>query len=224
MPDVKEPRGAAKARPYRSAVRDDQARATRARIVAAAHALFLERGFASTSVAGVAAASGVARPTVLTVFGTKAHLLRAVVDVAMAGDDGLVPVAQQPWFQPVWTATDGGACLDAYAHACLLIARRSARVIELVRRASDEGPEVAEQWAQLQTNRRAGARSIARRVRELGDLPGGLTLPRATDRIWMLNDSAHYLALVSDCGWSERAYEAWVAEGLRAAVLGDAGS
>lgn len=224
MPDVKEPQAEGAPRPYRSAVRDEQAHATRARIVAAAHDLFLERGFARTSVADVAAAADVARPTVLTVFGTKARLLRAVVDVAMAGDDGAVPVAQQPWFRPVWDATDARECVDAYAHVCLLIARRSAQAIELVRRASDEGPEVAEQWAQLQANRRLGARSIAVRVRELGGLPPRLSVARATDRIWMLNDSAHYLALVEDCGWSERAYQGWLAEGLRAAVLAEPAS
>jgi len=74
-------------RSYHSPQRDESARATRARIVTAAHSLFLEHGFASTSVADIAAASGVARPTVLTVFGTKARLLRTVVDVAMAGND-----------------------------------------------------------------------------------------------------------------------------------------
>ena len=100
-------------RSYHSPQRDESARATRARIVTAAHSLFLEHGFASTSVADIAAASGVARPTVLTVFGTKARLLRTVVDVAMAGNDEPVPVPLQPWFQPVWQATTAGGCLDA---------------------------------------------------------------------------------------------------------------
>lgn len=206
-------------RSYRSPQRDAQARETRARIVTAAHSLFLENGFAGTSVQDIAEASDVARPTVLTVFGTKARLLREVVDAAMAGNDDPVPVPQQPWFQPVWRATTGGECLDAYAQVCLLIARRSSAVIELVRRASDEGPEIADQWAQLQANRRTGAGSIARRVKELGGLAPGLTLPRATDRIWMANDPAHYAALVGDCGWSERAYLAWLADQLHRAVL-----
>lgn len=209
-------------RRYHSPQRDDSARETRARIVTAAHALFLERGFASTSVAHIAAAAGVARPTVLTVFGTKAQLLRTVVDVAMAGNDEPVPVPRQRWFQPVWQATTAADCLDAYAHACLLICRRSAAVIELVRRASDEGEEIREQWSQLQANRRTGAGSIAARVRELGGLAPGLTLPRATDRIWMMNDPAHYTALVGDCGWSERAFESWLSAELHHAVLAPA--
>lgn len=210
-------------RSYHSPQRDESARDTRARIVTAAHSLFLQHGFASTSVADIAAAAGVARPTVLTVFGTKARLLRSVVDVAMAGNDEPVPVPHQPWFQPVWRATSAGDCLDAYAHVCLLISRRSAAVIELVRRASDEGDEIRDQWEQLQANRRTGARSIAVRVRELGGLAPGLTLPRATDRIWVANDSSLYTALVSDCGWSERAFEGWLSTQLRQAVLATTG-
>lgn len=181
--------------------------------------LFLDKGFGSTSIHDIAAAAGVARPTVLTVFGTKAQLLRAVVDVAMAGDDRPVPVAQHAWFRPVWLATTGGSCLDAYAHACMLIGRRSASVIELVRQASDEGDDVRAQWRELQNNRLAGARTIADRVADLGDLAAGLTRPRAADRIWVANDSAHFLALVRDRGWSERAYEDWLATNLRHAVL-----
>jgi AcrR family transcriptional regulator len=206
-------------RRYHSPLRDENARETRARIIAAARELFLENGYASTSINDIATASGVARPTVLTVFGTKARLLRAVVDVAMAGNDRPVPVPQQPWFQPVWRATTGRECLDAYAHVCVLIGRRSAAVIELVRRASDEGDEIRAQWEELQRNRLTGARSIAGRVRELGGLRSGLTVARAGDRIWMANDSAHYLALVVDRGWGERAYEAWLAEQMRSAAL-----
>lgn len=206
-------------RRYHSPQRDESARETRARIVTAAHALFLERGFASTSVSDIATAARVARPTVLTVFGTKARLLRAVVDVAMAGNDEPVPVPRQPWFQPVWQATTAAGCLEAYAHACVLIFRRSAEIIEVVRCASDEGEEIRGQWAQLQSNRRQGAGTIASRVRELGGLAPGLTVPRATDRIWVTTDPTHYLALVRDCGWSERAFERWFAAQLRVAVL-----
>ena len=219
MAGVKKSGKAIAQRRYHSPLRDENARETRGRILVAARELFLENGYASTSLHDIATASGVARPTVLTVFGTKAQLLRAVVDVAMAGNDRPVPVPQQPWFQPVWRATTGRECLEAYAHVCVLIGRRSAAVIELVRRASDEGDEIREQWGELQANRLTGARSIAGRVDELGSLRPGLTVARAGDRIWMVNDSAHYLALVQDRGWSERAFEGWLAEQMRAAAL-----
>src|SRR5437667_5554443 len=181
--DVKGALSPAGTRSYNSPVRDESARRTRLRIITAAHPLLLERGFAQCSVTDIAAAAGVARPTVLTVFGTKANLLHAVVDHAMAGDDEPTPVAEHPWFLPVFAATSQGACLDAYAHVCLLIARRSAAVIELVRRASDASSEISDLWDQLQRNRRAGAAMVVQQLREIGPLSPGLTTARATDAL-----------------------------------------
>lgn len=219
MATVKEKDRSVALRRYHSPLRDQSARETRARIVAAAHQLFLDRGYARTSIQDIARGAGVARPTVLTVFGTKAQLLRAVVDVAMAGNDEPLPVSDQPWFRPIWDATTSRDCLSAYAHVCLLIVRRSAAVIEIVHQAADEGGEIREQWSELQANRLAGARSIAARVQELGGLRSSTSVARVTDRIWMANDSAHYLALVRDRGWSERAYQAWLTEQLNAAAF-----
>jgi AcrR family transcriptional regulator len=218
--DVKGRPADTEVRGYHSPVREERARRTRTQILEAAHELFLERGFARCSVAEIAAAAGVARPTVLSVFDSKAALLRAVVDLAMAGDDEPVPVAQRSWFQPVWTADTQEGCLDAYARAVVRIGRQSADVIELVRRAADESTENAEMWDQLQRNRRLGANSIAARVRELGPLPNRLTVRRAGDLVFVLNDSGHYRTLIRDCGWSERAFEAWLSDRMRHALLG----
>jgi AcrR family transcriptional regulator len=223
MGDVKGRAPDSATRAYHSPVRAERARHTRHQILVAAHDLFLERGFARCAVSDIAARAGVARPTVLSVFDSKAALLRAVVDLAMAGDDEPVPVAQRSWFQPVWQATTQADCLDAYARAVVRIGRQSADVIELVRRAADETAENSEMWDQLQRNRRFGAASIARRVKELGPLPHGLTVRRAGDLIFVLNDSGHYRTLVSECGWSERAFGVWLSDRMRFSVLGGAG-
>ena len=219
MDDVKDSSRQGTQRRYHSPLRDGNARETRARIISAAAELFLDQGFAWVSVDEIARAAGVARPTVLTVFGTKANLLRAVVDVAMAGNDEPVPVAQQPWYRPVWDATTGAECLTAYARVCVLIGRRSSGVIELVRRASDEGDDIGAQWQSLQANRRHGAGTIAARVRELGGLRAGLTNARAADLVWFWNDSHHYRVLVTDSGWSERSFERWLGEQMRRSLL-----
>jgi AcrR family transcriptional regulator len=218
--EVKESPTRATTRRYHSPLREEAARLTRRRIVEAAHGLFLQRGFARCSIGDIASAAGVARPTVLTVFGTKAALLHAVVDVAMAGDDGPLPVAEQPWFQPVWRATTPGGCLDAYARVCTLIGRRSAGVIELVRRATDESTEISELWDRLQANRRLGAGMIVGRTRDLGGAAPGLSVSRATDQLFVYNDTTHYLTLVTGRGWSERAFERWLAADMRHALLG----
>jgi AcrR family transcriptional regulator len=206
-------------RPYRSAVRADSAQRTRAAIVAAAGDLFMANGYAATSLAEVARAAGVARPTVFATFGSKTALLRQVLDEALAGDDAAVPVAQRSWFQPVWDASTSAAVLDAYAGVCVLIGGRAARLFEAVRRAADDSPEARQLWQTLQDNRRAGAKMVLEHARTLGPLATGLSVKRGIDILWLFNDPAHYAALVLDRGWAEDRFRDWLATLMCQALL-----
>jgi len=199
-------------RRYDSPLRDQQARQTRQAIVAAANRLFVVRGYAATSLADIARDAAVARPTVFSAFGSKAALLREVVDQALAGDDEPVPVAERPWFRPVREAQTPQAVLNAYAEVCRIIGERAAEIFEVVRRAADQGPELADLWDTMQRNRRAGATMVIDRVEALGPGPHGLDHERAVDVVWMFNDPSHYRSLVRACGWNEREYAAWIAD------------
>jgi AcrR family transcriptional regulator len=213
--------GARPRRRYRSAVRAESARRTEKAIVAAASELFADRGYASTSLADIATAAGVARPTVFAAFGSKAALLRQALDQALAGDDAPGAVADRPWFRPVWDAATPEAVLDAYAEVCLVIAGRAAQLFEIVRRATDDAREAAELWNTLQNNRRAGAEMVIKQVQKLGALAPELDTQTATDILWIFNDPGHYASLVSQCGWTEYSYRQWLAGTMRAALLGD---
>jgi len=216
--DVKTRDGNPKRR-YQSPLREQSARRTRQAIAAAAQELFTAHGYAATSLAGIAAAAGVARPTAFAAFGSKPALLRQVLDQALAGDDEAIPVAQRPWFQPVWTAPTPPAVLDAYAGVCTLIGSRAALIFEVVRRAADQAPEIAELWDTLQQNRRAGARMVAEHAASLGPLAAGLDTDHATDILWIFNDPAHYDTLVSRRGWPEPDYTSWLSSQIRHALL-----
>ncbi len=206
-------------RRYRSPARDEGARRTRQAIVTAASKLFVGRGYIATSLADIATAAGVARPTVFAAFGSKPALLRQVLDQALAGDDAPVAVADRPWFRPVWDATTPGAVLDAYAEVCVVIAHRAAQLFEAVRRAADDAPEIAELWNTLQANRLAGATMVIEHVQTLGDLAPDLHPGAAIDTLWFFNDPAHYAALVLQRGWSEHAFRHWQAIRMRGALL-----
>src|SRR6478735_957751 len=99
MPDVKT------SRPYSSAVREEQARRTRARIVHAADELFRERGYAKATMKGIAERSGVARDTVHAIFGSKAALSPAIVDLRLVPDESVPNVADAPEGQAVKNET-----------------------------------------------------------------------------------------------------------------------
>src|SRR4051794_32814364 len=89
--------GAERGRAYRSAVRQEQARATRRLVLAAASEVFAAQGYAGATVRAIAGAAGVSVPTVELLFGTKAGVLKAAIDVAIAGDDAPVAVLDRPW-------------------------------------------------------------------------------------------------------------------------------
>jgi len=83
-------------RTYRSPLRDEQVRGTRRAVVAAAHDLFVEHGYAATTIDAVAERAGVSRKTVFSAVGGKAVLLKLALDWALAGDDEPVPLADRP--------------------------------------------------------------------------------------------------------------------------------
>lgn len=211
--------GNVKRRTYQSPLRRESARRTRRTIVRAAGELFVTKGYAATSLADVAAAAGVARPTVFASYGSKAALLREVIDQALAGDDEPVPVAQRPWFRPVWEAATSAELLAAYAEVCTLIGERAAQCFEAVRRAADAAPEAAELWQTLLANRRTGARMVIERFTALGPLRDGLDPDRATDVLWLFNDPALYDSCVRQCGWRREDFRDWLAGQMRAGLL-----
>jgi AcrR family transcriptional regulator len=208
-------------RSYHSPVRAESARRTRQAIVTAAGNLFVERGYTAASLRDVAELAGVARPTVAAAFGSKPALLRQVLDDALAGDDEPIPVAQRPWFAPVWQATHPNTVLSAYAEVCTLISRRAARIFEVVHRAAGEANEIAELWATLSRNRRAGADMVVRHAIETGPLRAGLAVDQAVDSLWIFNDPAHYAALVLERHWPEPDFQQWLVNQMRAALLDD---
>jgi AcrR family transcriptional regulator len=211
---------AGRPRPYSSPVRAEGARRTREAIVAAATELFVERGYAGASLADLAARAGVARPTVVAAFGTKPAILSRVLDEALAGDDEPVPVRDRPWFRPVWEATTADGVLRAYAQVCVLIGRRAAAVVEMLRRASDSAPEVADLWQSWLRGRHAGATMVVRREVVVAALRPGLDPEAAADVLWRLNDPDHYAALVGERGWSEERFATWLADSMVRLLLG----
>jgi AcrR family transcriptional regulator len=200
-------------------VREEGARRTRRAIVLAARKLFSERGYGGASLGDVAAAAGVARPTVTAAFGSKPALLREVLDEALAGDDEPVAVADRPWFRPVWEARTHQELLAAYAQVCTLIGARAARLFEVVRRAADTSPEVAHLWDSTRRNRRAGARMVVDQLRRLGPVDGWPGYDEAVDGLWFFNDPAHYDTLVLQCRWREGDFTEWLAARMQDALL-----
>ena len=82
-------------RRYDARGRQEQARRNRLVVIDTARELFLEQGFAATTMPEIASAAGVSVQTVYKVFGSKPALAKAVFDVAIAGDDQPVPMVER---------------------------------------------------------------------------------------------------------------------------------
>ncbi|MDQ4489612.1 helix-turn-helix domain-containing protein [Sinomonas sp. ASV486] len=214
-------KGGNETRSYVSPRREEAARQTRRAVLTAAAEHFRAAGYAATSLAQIAESAGVARPTVTTVFGSKCALLKEALDEALAGDDDPVPVAQRPWFRPVVEARDREELFAAYAHVCTVIGSRAALLFEAARRAADVGEDTRDLWRATVDNRRRGAAMVIARLEDIEAgrwAVGTPTAERATDALWLLNDPAHYLALVLGRGWSEDEFSAWLGRQFETAV------
>jgi AcrR family transcriptional regulator len=211
-----------KPRSYRSPHRQEQARQTRAAVLAAARERFLERGYNATTIDEIAAAAGVSKPTVFTAVGNKAQLLKVVRDVAMAGDDDPAPVAERPSVERARDAaqTAEEALRLVTAHIVGLFGRY-ARIDEVLRGAAATGePELAELWETSERQRRTGAGILLGIIRAKGPLRPGLDPQRGEDILSNYMAPDVYLRLVHRLGWTTEDFQRWLGATLAWQLLG----
>lgn len=206
-------------RPYRSTLREGQARATRRAIVEAGSALFVERGFAGTTVDAIAAQAGVSRKTVFTSVGGKVGLLKLAIDWALTGDDEPVVLDDRPVIRELVGETDPQRAVVLWAHMVTGIAARLALLHPVLTAAADVDDEAAALHAISERNRLGGARGFAEQLHDLGALRSDLGVDRAAAMASVLMDPLGYRRLVLGDGWSEDEYADWVARLASASFL-----
>ncbi|SEG98091.1 DNA-binding transcriptional regulator, AcrR family [Nonomuraea solani] len=192
---------------------------TRRRIVAAAHGLFAERGYAGTTFQEVADAAGVSVQTVYFHYGSKSGLLKHVVDVASVGDDEPVPLLERPWFKELSTTRDPRQAIALWTHASGEIFDRVAAILAVVRDAAAGDPEMAEQWQVNSGQRRTAHETFTGILEGLGALRPELDRRRATDITVGLLSPDLFLVLQRECSWSTAEWEEWAAGQLAHALL-----
>jgi AcrR family transcriptional regulator len=201
-------------RPYDASGRKAAAAQTQAHVVEVATRLLLERGYAATSIADVAAQAGVSTALVYAAFGNKAGLVKRVVDVAIAGDDEPVAVGERPAAAAVAAASSARTRCRLTAELVASISRRTASLIPVLRTAAAADPDIAELVGRQEVGLRAGMREFVGLLDDAGQLRDGLDVERAADVAWVLADAAAYHRLVHERGWTQDDYTAWLAKGF----------
>ena len=201
-----------KPRPYNSPRRRAQAEQTRHAILSAAKRLFEKHGYAGTSIAEIARDADVALKTVYVGFETKAGVLRALWNRELRGERDDLPVAQQEWYVQLLAEPDPERQVRLNARNSREGKERISAVLDIIRGASPVEPEIAELWNRIQTEYRANQRAVAQSIAEKKALQRGLTVDRAADILWTLNNPDVWHLLVGRRGWTPKQFEKWAAD------------
>ncbi|MBN1964178.1 MAG: TetR/AcrR family transcriptional regulator [Anaerolineae bacterium] len=192
--------------------RQRQAQATRALILATAQSLFLEHGYAGTTVEAIAEQAGVAVSTVYAVFGSKLGILRGIREgwhershireVALSDTETTEPAQR----------------LVQLAQATRQQWETGAEVIAVYKGAAAADPQAAAELAAALQGRREAMRAFAHHLAP--HLRGDLDVAQAAAIVQALCLSEVYDELVTRAGWSADAYEAWLLKVLKRELLG----
>jgi AcrR family transcriptional regulator len=209
-------------RGYVSGTRSEQAQKTRSRVIDAATRLFVEQGYAATTIRAIAAQAGVSVPTVELLFGTKAQLLHVVIDVAVVGDDEPVPVLSRAWAADAQSVRDLAGFLSAVAQVLSEAQARSAGVMLAAYEAAASDPDIQLLILDRESQRERTSAWIVDSALERAALRAGLDRAGAIDTVWMLMDPVIFNRLTRHRGWSSDRYASWFADSVAQLLVGNA--
>jgi AcrR family transcriptional regulator len=200
--------------------RRDRAKATHWKVVKAAYTLFCERGYAGTTMAAIAEASGVAVQTVYFTFHTKAALLSRAYDFAVMGEDEPIEPRKQPWFEAMTAERDVTMAVRHLITGVGEITRRVTPLYFVARTAADSDPDTARVMDFHERWRADGYREIVELLAAKAGLRKGLSLERATDLLLLFAGMDVYHVLVNRRGWSHDEWVDWTVGTLVEQVFG----
>jgi AcrR family transcriptional regulator len=206
-------------RKYSSAVRDEQAARTRARILDAASDLFLERGYARTTMKDIAERAAVARDTVHAIFGNKARVLTALIDVRLVPDAGVDNITQRPDALAIRDEPDQRKQIELFANFIAGISTGIRPVFEILRTASAVEPEMAKVFEEMDRYRMINMQTYAKWIAARGPLR--VNTRRAGEIIWAIASPDVSRMLCEEIGWTESQHARWLADTLIRTLLPD---
>jgi AcrR family transcriptional regulator len=200
--------------------RTRRAVATRAKIAAAATTLFVEQGYATTTIAAVARAAGVGVQTVYYSYASKAEILVGAIDHAIDGADaraGSRPdPAEQPWVQTALAAEDPARRLFLHVRGAADLLGRAGPLLDVVRVVAAGESLVQAAWQEQEERRRAAHRALIASYPEDG---GHRDVEQAVDVAALTLGPEAWDALVRRGGWSGLAWTRWAHRTLLAELM-----
>ena len=189
-------------------------RLARAAVVEAARSLFVERGYATTTVEAISKRSDVPPATVYRLFSSKLGILTALIDAAVVGAEHAGELAEQPAARAAFAEPDPARQLAGFAAICRATNVRTAPLYRILASAAASDRDAASLLAERAEQRGAGQKEIARALARAGALRPGVRERDAADVIHALMSPEVFQLLVGDRGWQPQRYERWLSQTL----------
>jgi AcrR family transcriptional regulator len=204
-------------RVYDASRRRELARRNQTKIVERAERRFLRDGYATTTVAAIAADAEVSADTIYKSFGGKPGLVRAIRARALQGERS-VP-AEQRSDELHANESDPAAIIQAWGALTAEVAPRVSPILLLIRDAAATDPEVGDLLEEMDADRLRRMTQNARRLLDAGHLRPGLKLAHAADVLWTYSSPELYELLVLRRGWTPQRYGRFIAAAMIEALL-----
>jgi AcrR family transcriptional regulator len=183
---------------------------TEQRILGAARELFVRDGYAATTLTAVADAARVAHRTVYVRFGTKADLLKRVVDVAIVGDTQDIDVQSRDWYQAALAAATIDERIGLLADGSAALMTRAGDVFAVAQQAEPVEPVIADAARAGRAATRDSLRRFFTQMRDDDLLPADADLDWLCDTAGVLGHANTYLLIRETLGWTTDQYRTWL--------------
>jgi len=204
-------------RAYNATSRRERARQSQENVLDIAERRFLRDGYASTTIAAIAADARVSADTIFKTFGGKPGLIRAIRARALRGV-GPVP-AEQRSDEMQARESDPRQIIRAWGEFVTELTPIGAPILLLLRDAASSDPELGTLLEELDLDRLRRMTENARRLASAGHLRTGLTAKDAADVLWVCSSPELYELLVLRRRMPIKRYGKFVADMMIGALL-----
>jgi AcrR family transcriptional regulator len=210
--EVKTPR-----RAYHSPLRADQAQQTRRRVLQSARRLFVDHGYAGTTVAAVADHAGVSPETIYLSLGGKRGLLEGVIETAITGPSHSA-TNDDEWWNSLAQQSDASQRLAGLVEFSCQILARTRPIHAIIRGAADKEAFAAALERRMLKERLTAQTDRIRRY--LGEaLKPELSIAEAGERYCALASPELYHLLTVELFWTPDQHRRWLTQLLQTELL-----